>query len=82
VAVALALVVCLAVALGELAATNLVYPPGITPISVRSFNMLHSGVDDRLAGWVWLMFLTALMAGIAAVAAWRRTIRRGELGGR
>jgi ABC-type Fe3+ transport system permease subunit len=81
-AVALAVVVGLAVALGELAATTLVYRAGTTPISVRSFGMLHSGVDDRLAGLVLLMFLTALMAGIAAVVAWRRTIRRGELGGR
>jgi ABC-type Fe3+ transport system permease subunit len=71
---ALAVVVGLAVALGELAATALVYTPGTTPISVRSFGMLHSGVDDRLAALVLLIFLAALMVGIAAVVASRRAI--------
>jgi iron(III) transport system permease protein len=48
-AVAAAWVVGLAVAVGELAATVLVVPPGPTTLSVRIFSLLHYGVDDRVA---------------------------------
>ena len=40
----------LAVASGDLAASILVVPPGVTTIPVRVFGLLHSGVDDRVAG--------------------------------
>jgi len=39
-----------AVASGDLAASILVIPPGITTIPVRVFGLLHSGVDDQVAG--------------------------------
>lgn len=39
-----------AVASGDLAASILVVPPGITTIPVRVFGLLHSGVDDQVAG--------------------------------
>ncbi|MEX2317305.1 MAG: hypothetical protein WD669_09150 [Pirellulales bacterium] len=40
----------LAIAVGELAATVLVVPPGrSTAITVRLFQLLHYGVDDRVA---------------------------------
>jgi iron(III) transport system permease protein len=41
--------VSLAIAIGELAATVLVVPPGPTTISVRIFSLIHYGVDDRVA---------------------------------
>jgi iron(III) transport system permease protein len=40
----------LAVASGDLAASILVVPPGVTTIPVRVFGLLHSGVDDQVAG--------------------------------
>jgi iron(III) transport system permease protein len=40
----------LAVAAGDLAASILVVPPGVTTITVRVFGLLHSGVDDQVAG--------------------------------
>jgi iron(III) transport system permease protein len=49
-AVAAAWLVGLVVALGELAATVLVVPPGMPTLSVRIFGLLHYGVDDRVAG--------------------------------
>ncbi|MBN1852794.1 MAG: iron ABC transporter permease [Pirellulales bacterium] len=66
-ACALSLVVCFAAALGELAATVLVYPPGTTPVSVQIFNMLHYGVDDRLAALVLFLFLSTLVTSYAAI---------------
>jgi iron(III) transport system permease protein len=39
-----------AVASGDLAASILVVPPGITTIPVRVFGLIHSGVDDQVAG--------------------------------
>ncbi|MCA9120763.1 MAG: iron ABC transporter permease [Planctomycetaceae bacterium] len=39
-----------AIASGDLAASILVVPPGITTIPVRVFGLLHSGVDDQVAG--------------------------------
>ncbi len=39
-----------AIASGDLAASILVVPPGVTTIPVRVFGLLHSGVDDQVAG--------------------------------
>jgi ABC-type Fe3+ transport system permease subunit len=69
-AVAAAWLVGLAIAVGELAATVLVMPPeagGATTISVRIFQMLHYGVDDRAAAVSLLMVLViATITGTAA----------------
>ncbi|HEY4232468.1 MAG TPA: ABC transporter permease subunit [Lacipirellulaceae bacterium] len=54
--------VALAVAVGELAATVLVVPPGPTTISVRIFSLIHYGVDDRVAS-----ICLVLVLGLAAV---------------
>ena len=53
----------LAIAVGELAATVLVVPPGPTTISVRIFSLIHYGVDDRVASicLALILGLTALM---------------------
>ena len=66
-AVAVAWVVALAIALGELAASILVVPPRVTTLSVRIFGLLHAGVEDQVAGIC--LALIALLAGMAAVAA-------------
>ncbi len=64
-AVGLAWLVALAVALGELAASILVVPPGITTLSIRIFGLLHYGVEDRVAGICLAMI--ALFAAMAAL---------------
>jgi iron(III) transport system permease protein len=74
-AVVAAWLVGFAVAVGELAATVLVLPPQTsTAISVRVFQMLHYGVDDRLAA-ICLVMIAAIAAltGIA-VALLRRKL--------
>ncbi len=48
-AVAIAWVVALAVALGDLAASILVVPPGVETLSIHVFGLLHAGVEDRVA---------------------------------
>jgi iron(III) transport system permease protein len=54
----------LAVAAGELAATVLVVPPGrSTAITVRIFQLLHYGVDDRVAA---ISLVLALAMGLIA----------------
>jgi iron(III) transport system permease protein len=74
-AVAAAWLVGFAVAVGELAATVLVLPPQkYTAISVRVFQMLHYGVDDRLAAICLVMiFGIGTLTGIAATLLKRKT---------
>ena len=63
-AVAAALLVALAVALGELPASILVAPPGVKLLSIEVFNLLHYGVEHEVAG-----ICLALLGLFAAVAA-------------
>ena len=67
-AVALAWIVALAVALGDLAASILVVPPGVTTLSIRIFGLLHYGVEDQVAGIC--LALVAIFAAIAAAGTW------------
>jgi iron(III) transport system permease protein len=62
-----ALGIAFVLAIGELSATLLVVPPGVTPISVRLFQLLHYGVDDRVAA----LALSVLVVTALAMAAWR-----------
>jgi ABC-type Fe3+ transport system permease subunit len=39
-----------AAAVGDLAATLLVTPPGVNTLAMRIFGLLHAGVDDQVAG--------------------------------
>jgi iron(III) transport system permease protein len=73
-AIAAAWLVGLAIALGELAATVLVVPPQrSTPIAVRVFQLLHYGVDDRMAAISLVMVASiAALTGIAAVLLQRK----------
>jgi iron(III) transport system permease protein len=67
-----------AIAVGEVAATVLVVPPQqSTYISVRIFQLLHYGVDDRMAAICLVMIAgTATLTGIAATLL-KRTFWRG-----
>jgi iron(III) transport system permease protein len=66
--------VAVAVAMGDLAASILVVPPGVTTLSIRVFNLVHYGVEDRLAGiCLSTLVLFAALGGGAIVL-----LRRGE----
>ena len=74
-AAAAAWLVGFAVALGELAATILVMPPqrGATALSIQIFQLLHYGVDDRVAAICLVtVFAVATLTGIAAALLKRR----------
>lgn len=67
-AVAAAWLIGLAVAVGDLAATVLVVPPGPTTISVRIFSLLHYGVEDRVASICLVLVLAlAVVASLVMV---------------
>jgi ABC-type Fe3+ transport system permease subunit len=65
-ALALAWLVALVVATGDLAASILVVPPGVDLLSVRIFTLIHAGVDDLVAG-VCLAIVVAVVALAALV---------------
>lgn len=59
--------VALAITLGDLAASVLVVPPGVTTLSVRIFGLLHYGVEDQVAGIsLALVAMFTLMAAMIA----------------
>ena len=65
------------VAIGELAATVLVVPPGVSTLSIRIFGLLHYGAEDQVAALclaIWL--LTSLLAVGAFVLV--EKVERGE----
>jgi iron(III) transport system permease protein len=66
--------VALALGLGELPATRQVYPPGIEPMSVFLWGLLHTGVESHLAGVALMMLAVIAAAGLAAAIAlgWSR----------
>ena len=64
-AVAAAAGMAFVLSVGELSASLLVLPPGVTTIAVRIFQLLHYGVDDRVAALALSVF--AAMVAIALV---------------
>lgn len=66
-AVALAWVVALAVALGDLGASFPVVPPGVETLSIRINRMLHSGQGFEVAGTCLALGLLFAVVGGAAV---------------
>lgn len=70
-------VVAFVLALGELPATNLVAPPGTTPLSVLIWGMLHSGVESQLAGVSLIMLGAITVAGLLAAWTLGRLANRG-----
>lgn len=69
--------VCMAlvVAVGELAATLLVVPPGVSTLSIRIFGLLHYGAEDQVSA---LSLMLALAVGSVAAAAWHFLQRSGK----
>jgi iron(III) transport system permease protein len=58
-----------AIGLGELPATNIAAPPGVEPMSVFIWGLLHTGVESHLAGVALLMLLVVAAAGALAAVA-------------
>ena len=58
-----ALTVALALGLGELPATDQVYPPGIEPMPVFLWGLLHTGVESHLSGVALIMLMVIAAAG-------------------
>ena len=50
-------------------ATDQVYPPGIEPMSVFLWGLLHTGVESHLAGVALVMLAVIALAGLAATVA-------------
>lgn len=67
-ALGVAWAVAFAVAIGDLAASVLVAPPGLTTLSMQIFDLLHSGVEDRVAGIS--LALWGLLWGLVAAIVW------------
>lgn len=78
-AVGAAAMVGLLLAFGELSATLLVVPPGVTTISVRVFQLIHQGIDDRVAA-VSLAVIGILAILAAAASVVHSFLRRGRVG--
>lgn len=54
------------VAVGELAATILVAPPGVSTLSIRIFGLLHYGADDQVSA---ICLALVLVTGVGTSAA-------------
>jgi iron(III) transport system permease protein len=63
--------VSFAFGLGELPATNLAAPPGIQPMSVLIWALLHTGVESHLSGVALIMLAVVATAGCIALLAVR-----------
>lgn len=69
--------VAFTLALAELPATNLVAPPGVTPLSVVIWGLLHTGVESHTAGVVLVMLGAVVLAGsVATFCLWRLRVSR------
>jgi len=53
-------------AMGELSATLLVLPPGRNTLAVKTYNLLHYGASDAVAGLCLFLVLTGWFIGTVA----------------
>ena len=58
-------------AFGELPATNLLQPPGITTITFRIWTLLHTGVESHLAGVALVTLAVLAFVSLSAVLGLR-----------
>ncbi len=71
--------VTMAVAAGELTASLLVVPPGVTTLSIRIFGLVHYGVEDRLAALCLWTSGAFVALGITSVWLLRPFSEEGKL---
>lgn len=64
--------------MGELSATLLVLPPGSHSLAVKTYNLLHYGASDAVAGLCIFLVVAGWLVGLAAVMALVR--RRDKCG--
>ena len=74
-AVAAAWLAGFALAIGELAATHLVTPPGMQSLAFRIFDLLHAGVEDQVASICLAMFVLLPLLGLVTAWLTRRWLR-------
>jgi len=65
--------------MGEMGATLLTVPPGVSTVTIRVFNYLHYGGSDVVAGLCLVMVAAMVAAGLIGLTAF--SLRRGS-GGR
>lgn len=70
------LLLCI-LSLGELSATILVLPPGVTTLPMRLFELLHFGMRHQDSG---LCLLLLAMGWLAAMAVWKTLKERNSFG--
>jgi iron(III) transport system permease protein len=70
--------VAMAISVGDLSASVLVIPPGVTTVASRIFNLVHYGAEDELAGLcltsITLMLMLALLSRLALARMLRTTL--------
>lgn len=69
--------IAMALSLAELSASILVVPPGVTTLSIRIFNLIHYGVEDRLAGLCLFTILLFVILIWLAEQMWNQ-LERGK----
>lgn len=74
-ALAAAWLVALALASGELSASILVVPPGMSTVSIRVFGLLHSGVGNQAAALCLTNLLILSVAALAVATCVRRMLQ-------
>jgi iron(III) transport system permease protein len=79
-AVVLAGAAAFMISLGELGATILVVPPGIEPLSVRIFGLLHYNVEDQVAAITLMLVLMFGAASCLLLLGARRLFRNAAAG--
>ncbi|MEX2114031.1 MAG: ABC transporter permease subunit [Pirellulales bacterium] len=75
---AAAWLVALAVATGELDASILVVPPGVSTLPIQIFGLIHYGVDDQVAGISLFMLVALLGYAVALALVARRAARESS----
>jgi len=71
-ALAVAWLIGLALALGDLTAVSLVSPPGLEMLSVHVFNLVHYGVEDQVAGICLALTLGLCLLAVVVARLARR----------
>lgn len=61
--------------MGELSATLLVLPPGRNTLAVKTYNLLHYGASEAVAGLCLFLVVTGWLAGLAAITTMARRRR-------
>jgi iron(III) transport system permease protein len=77
-AIGLALGVSFVLSLGELPAAALIMPPGVSTLTLRIWDLLHIGVESRLASITLITLAVFAVAGSFVVFGLSRWISRGE----